>query len=233
MSTPLSDWLQARQGTFGPLVSYDLHHPKVFVFDFTAQNADLTAVDLRDTPAFARYVDKRLREEGSRIGIGGYLEDRVLYQRSAHYDGTGTEPRRLHLGMDIWAPAYTPIFAPLAGRVHSFADNQGFGNYGPTIILEHAYDHGTFHTLYGHLSLASLEGLHVGQPVAQGERVGELGPYPENGDWPPHLHFQIIDDMGDWWGDYPGVAAGSEREHYRQNCPDPNYVFNFIPPDPA
>jgi hypothetical protein len=98
----------------------------------------------------------------ARYGIGGYMEHRTIYSRSAHFD-TADEPRRLHLGVDIWGDAGTPIYSPLAGIVHSFADNDNFGDYGPCIILQHNLGGLALYSLYGHLSRKSLAGLAVGQ----------------------------------------------------------------------
>jgi hypothetical protein len=42
-----------------------------------------------------------------------------------------------------------------------------------------------------------------------------------NGNWPPHLHFQLIRDMQGKRGDYPGVVRADELAFYRDNCPDP------------
>ncbi len=102
--------------------------------------------------------------------------------------------------------------APLDGIVHSFAFNNQFGDYGATIILSHQLDGISFYTLYGHLSLASLKNLQDGQSVKQGQVFAEFGIPFENGHWPPHLHFQLILDMGERKGDYPGVCKYSEKE---------------------
>jgi hypothetical protein len=51
-------------------------------------------------------------------------------------------------------------FSALDGTLHSFNFNAGFGDYGPTIILEHNVENQTF-ILYGHLSLDSLEDPNV------------------------------------------------------------------------
>jgi murein DD-endopeptidase MepM/ murein hydrolase activator NlpD len=56
--------------------------------------------------------------------------------------------------------------------------------------------------------------LRVGQRFRAGETVGTIGSYPENGDWPPHLHFQLITDMLGLEGDFPGVVALSQRSRY-------------------
>jgi murein DD-endopeptidase MepM/ murein hydrolase activator NlpD len=47
-------------------------------------------------------------------------------------------------GLDLWIKAGTPILAALDGTLHSFNFNAGFGDYGPTIILEHNVENQTF-----------------------------------------------------------------------------------------
>jgi murein DD-endopeptidase MepM/ murein hydrolase activator NlpD len=137
-------------------------------------------------------------------------------------------PRRLHLGIDIWGRPYTPVMSPCDAVIHSFAFNDEFGDYGATIILSHNLDGIAFHTLYGHLSLNSIKNLREGGNVQTGDVIGEFGIPMENGQWPPHLHFQVIDEMGDWKGDYPGVCKYSEREFYLDNCPDPDLILGMI-----
>ena len=61
----------------------------------------------------------------------------VPYMPAANFLIPDDEPRRLHLGVDIWADAGTPVYVPLDGRIHSFRDNNHFGDYGPTVILQH------------------------------------------------------------------------------------------------
>ncbi len=141
---------------------------------------------------------------------------------------TQSEPRRLHLGIDIWGPAGTKVMAPLPGIVHSFAFNNNDSDYGATLILTHNLDGTGFHTLYGHISLNSIKNLHEGQRVAKGEVIAEFGMRYENGNWPPHLHFQLIADMQDWKGDYPGVCRFSERQQWLDGCPDPNLILQMI-----
>ena len=118
--------------------------------------------------------------------------------------------------------------SPWDAVIHSFAFNDDFGDYGATIILSHNLDGVAFHTLYGHLSLNSIKNLREGGNVRRGDVIGEFGIPMENGQWPPHLHFQIIDDMGDWRGDYPGVCKFSEREMYLDNCPDPDLILGMM-----
>lgn len=162
---------------------------------------------------------------GQPLRAAGYGEDRSLYTQKL-FAKPGEEPRTLHLGLDIFAAAGMHVTTPLHGRVHSFRDNAQPGDYGPTIILEHEPLPGVvFHTLYGHLSRASLEGLSEGQALAAGSPLGRLGAREENGGWAPHLHFQIILDIGPdtllGRGDYPGVCKRSESALWLSGCPDP------------
>jgi peptidoglycan LD-endopeptidase LytH len=137
------------------------------------------------------------------------------------------EPRRFHLGVDIWGPVGTKVMAPLDGVLHSFAFNNNDSDYGATLILTHNLEGCGFHTLYGHLSLNSLKNLYEGMTITRGEVIAEFGMRFENGNWPPHLHFQVITDMEGWKGDYPGVCRFSERQQWLDNCPDPNLILQM------
>lgn len=181
-------------------------------------------LDLSQRPDLFRYIAAERSTAPHGVLIGGYLERRRVYAQAASFAQPG-EFRDIHLGIDVWADAQSPILAPLEGRIVAFADNTGFSNYGPTIILRHELEAGSFHTLYGHLSRRSLSGLATGQRIGAGERVGWLGEPAENGEWPPHLHFQVIVDLPDDSGDYPGVCAEAQLEFYRSNCPDPKALL--------
>ncbi len=158
---------------------------------------------------------------GDPLRAGGYAEDRGVYSQVL-FAPEGEEPRTVHLGFDIFAPAGTDVITPLNARVHSSRINDQPGDYGPTIILEHAPAPGlVFHTLYGHLSRESLKGLKPGSAFMAGEKFAELGTKRENGGWAPHLHFQVILDIGSAKSDYPGVCRRSEMEHWLAICPDP------------
>ena len=82
--------------------------------------------------------------------------------------------------------------------------------------------------LYGHLSLASIKNLREGETINKADVIGEFGTPQENGNWPPHLHFQIIKDLQGMKGDYPGVCKYSERETYMDNCPDTNLILRMM-----
>lgn len=222
----LHSLLAQHRAAFGPVLpTRPLTGPGVALLDFTAANPHLAQPErLRDTALFDAVVREMLAEQHASTGIGGYLENRVIYRRSPHFEAV-TEPRSLHLGVDAWVPAGTPVAAPLPARVHSLANNNNFGDYGPTVILAHELAGITFYSLYGHLTRLDLPGLAPGQAIAQGQTFAHVGPYPENGDWPPHLHFQLIADMQGRWGDFPGVAPPSEAAYWAELCPDPMLVM--------
>ena len=238
--------LDRHRADFHPVVPFDATRDSLLTFDFTENNTGLSPADIADTDRFATWINHSLQKQQARYGIGGYGEHRTIYARSAHFDQpvltvpagsesprttlteTETEPRRLHLGVDIWGPTGTKVMAPLDGIVHSFAFNNNDSDYGATIILTHRLDGVGFHTLYGHLSLNSLKNLHEGQAVSKGDVIGEFGMRFENGNWPPHLHFQLIADMQGWKGDYPGVCRFSERMQWLAGCPDPNIILKML-----
>lgn len=207
------------------VVDFDASIDKLLPLDFTVSNTELTDEILDHTDVFSAWVNQKLKTNNAIYGIGGYNEHRTIYSRSAHFD-TAEEPRRLHLGVDIWAPAETPVYNFFDATVHSFANNNNFGDYGATIILAYEIEGFKFNALYGHLSLASLNDLEEGKFIPAGKSFATLGVKEENGNWPPHLHFQIIEDMGGLKGDFPGVCKFSERDKYLANCPNPNLVLD-------
>lgn len=232
-SNGLRAWLQRNQGTFYPVVAFAAGTDRIIHIDSSENNAAFSNLDFTDTRSLVDFSDRLLADAGAAFGIGGYDEIRPMYSRSPLFNpepsGTGTtEPRRLHIGVDITGKAGTPVHAPCDATIHSFAFNDRFGDYGPTIILAHRVDGLEFHTLYGHLSRADLDGVRVGAPVARGTAFARFGTPGENGHWPPHLHFQVIADLEGSRGDYPGVCRVSEREKYLANCPDPDLVLDMM-----
>jgi murein DD-endopeptidase MepM/ murein hydrolase activator NlpD len=180
----------------------------------------------------------------ARLGWGRFAEDRVIYT-SSHFTGAEDGGRRsFHIGVDLEAPAGTPVLAPLPGRVHSVGVDTSELGYGPTVVLVHtlrvrsnegAEEDVTFYTLYGHLSRSSVfctDGaprVAPGALVTTGAVVGEMGSPVgnENGGWWPHVHFQVMTelDMGGWQGDYPGVCAVDDWGAYSELMVDPNVIL--------
>ncbi len=243
MKTEIENVLIKNRVAFHPVINFNPSKEKLFHFDFTSSNKELATTDIADTQKFSEYIDTKLESHHAKFGIGGYNENRVLYKRSGLFKPSGPSNnfpitsgegwgvagnRSIHLGIDIWGPAGTEVFVPVGGMVHSFAFNDNFGDYGATIIIQHQLDTIVFHTLYGHVSLDDIAQLHPGKYVNRGERIAHFGKPHENGNWPPHLHFQVIGDMNLKEGDYPGVCTIAESEKYLQNCPNPDLILNMM-----
>lgn len=219
--------IRKHQYLFHRVVDFNPATDHLCALDFTERNTELTPEKMRY--ALTDYIQRKIHAGNSRYGIGGYNEHRTIYSISNVFDGKqpNEEPRRLHLGVDIWGPVGTPVYAFMGGMVHSFAFNDQHGDYGATLILLHQLDGLPFYTLYGHLSLRDIQFLSAGNYVSIGQTIAHFGNQNENGHWPPHLHFQIILDMELKEGDYPGVCKYSEREKYLANCPDPDLILQL------
>ena len=189
-------------------------------------NTKLNNYNVQNPTQCQSYINSVLSKYKAQVAYGGYLEKRNLYGDKSNFT-SGENPRNIHLGMDFWSLAGTKVIAPLDGTVHSFQNNKTLGDYGPTIILKHVFSDFSFHTLYGHLSLESLENLHVGISFKRGDTLATLGTPDINVNYAPHLHFQIIEDMEGKEGDYPGVCAIDSLDFYSKNCPDPNLLLQI------
>lgn len=212
-----------------PVVPFNADTDKLLALDFTDGNTALTYDIVENTEKLGRLINDQLEKQNARYGIGGYGELRVLYSRSQLFDATNgaEEPRRFHLGVDIWGAAGTPVFAALGGMVHSLGFNNNSGDYGATLILLHQLEGIPFYTLYGHIRLADINAFKEGQYVSRGQQIAAFGDTHENGNWPPHLHFQVIVDIEMKKGDYPGVCRYSERDKYLANCPNPDLILQL------
>jgi hypothetical protein len=195
--------------------------------DLSSSNRDLSKFDIKCAASFEEYIENHLTLNDAKVAFGGYNEERNLYQRSTIFKDEETEERNMHIGLDLWIKAGTPVLSALDGTVHSFNFNAGFGDYGPTIILEHQLENEIFYTLYGHLSLDSIENIQTGMVFKKGEQLATLGAADVNGDYAPHLHFQIIKNIAAKVGDYPGVCSKKELSFYLENCPDPNLLLKI------
>ncbi|MEP6684068.1 MAG: peptidoglycan DD-metalloendopeptidase family protein [Parafilimonas sp.] len=225
----LASSLKKYQNTFNETVPFNSKKDKLLQMNFTATNNELSAINLEDGDQFASYIKQKIKNANALYGIGGYAEYRNFYSRSDVFNNAlNTEPRRLHLGIDIWGDAGIPVYAFLGGMVHSFAFNNKFGDYGATLVLLHQLDGIGFYSLYGHISLKDISHIQEGQYFVRGEKIAHFGEPAENGNWPPHLHFQIIKDMEMYRGDYPGVCSYGEKDKYLKNCPDPDLVLNMM-----
>ncbi|MEJ1222409.1 aminotransferase class III-fold pyridoxal phosphate-dependent enzyme [Sediminicola sp. 1XM1-17] len=183
--------------------------------------------DFNDLDYFQFKINRLQGQQPTKTLAGGYLEPRPIYTSDA-YDkigNKGRESRTIHLGIDFWLPAMTPVHALFKGEVVAAVNDAGDKEYGGLVILKHKEDDLEFYTLYGHLTVDSALKNSIGDKINVGDIIGELGSYPENGNWAAHLHFQVMLSMLNYKVDYPGVAYYNQIEVWKSICPDPNLLF--------
>src|SRR5262249_45293387 len=161
-------FLESR-ASFASVLEVDARTEPSVVLDLSVASPML-AGDTRtnDEPSVTRSVNDAMRAAGVRVAIGRYDEPRLLYVSPAFPLGPRVtdDHRTIHIGLDLFAGAGTPVLAPLDGEIAAFNDNGMNQDYGPVIILRHRTDDGVdFFTLYGHLSRESLAGLSIGKRV--------------------------------------------------------------------
>ena len=71
--------------------------------------------------------------------------------------------------------------------------------------------------------------VRQGQLVRAGQAIATVGAPPGNGNWPPHLHFQLILDLLGLGQNFPGVARASEQSYWLGLSPSPARFFPDMP----
>lgn len=230
-NTGIVSFLKTHRNTFFPIYGSAIRDDRVTVFDWSIDSPELGNFDqFHDVKQATYQVFNRMANENTEIGIGRYDEPRPVYSTDeyAKQGNSGLEWRTVHLGIDLFMPAGTPLYAPLDGEVAICVDDAGDKEYGPLLVLKHTPDDGpTFYTLYGHNDPEVLERLHLGDQVKRGDRICLIGDYPENGNWVPHVHFQIITELFDFSDDFPGVAYPKQRAIWKSISPDPNLILGL------
>ena len=161
---------------------------------------------------------------GAIYGVGRYNEYRPDVYLSPQFTD---QERQVHMGVDIAAPAGTPVHAFFAGRVYCQAMRSQPFDYGGTVITVHRWLGQTVYALHGHLDRQSVEARRPGERFEAGEIIGRLGSQEENGGWPPHLHFQLS-LVAPEACDLPGVVSLGRRAWALQRFPDPRLVLGDL-----
>jgi 4-aminobutyrate aminotransferase-like enzyme/Ser/Thr protein kinase RdoA (MazF antagonist) len=229
-SPEIVTWLERQTEPFAPVILPDPRSVRTATLDLSVGTTDFPDADrVTGTEELVTAVFERIAEQGARVGIGRYDEARLLYLTDAFAgpDGEHPERRTVHIGVDLFVEAGAPVCAPLDGVVHAVRDNAAPLDYGPTVILRHEPTDGPeFYTLYGHLNPDCLA-LVPGAALHRGQSFAQVGCFEDNGNWPPHLHFQIVTDLLDRDGEFPGVAAPRDRDVWLSLSPDPNLVLGL------
>ena len=129
----LSRLLQKHRGEFHQVVNFSAITDKICRLDLSGNNSLLAQAGIKESQYLSNYIQTQLNQSGSKYGIGGYAENRAIY--NVDHFSNGKEQRTLHLGIDIWGKVGTEVYVPIGGMVHSFAFNDFLGDYGATIIF--------------------------------------------------------------------------------------------------
>ncbi|MVO16578.1 aminotransferase class III-fold pyridoxal phosphate-dependent enzyme [Parasedimentitalea huanghaiensis] len=209
--------------------------------------ASLMGTDLANTPMGSLSVENSIwpqnpfhmsLEEAARVGeefgtdlwLGYYHEPRLIYAEPAFRKGPykASNRRTVHLAVDGFAPAETPLYAPLQGEVFVVENRNRHLDYGGVIILRHKTpDDDAFYTLYGHLNPECCDRLTPGDVIEKGSEFCRLGNANQNGGWAPHVHFQLALTTKGIETDWPGVADPDEMVLWEAICPNPAALLNL------
>ena len=224
-------WLQSPDCRPAELLPYPLATAGRIVVSL-ADRAPATAFS--DPHESWAWMTEQMAEHDAVVGVGRYDEDRACYAGD-QFVTDAPEMRSVHIGIDLFVEADTPLAAMLPGTVETVVDNDMPYDYGPTVIMRHHTSNGTpFWVLYGHLSRRTLTTVTPGQQVAAGEVVAYVGEPEVNGGWAPHVHVQIITDlMADPDtgpdGNFEGAGEPSRMDIWRSIAPDANLLLRLAP----
>lgn len=149
--------------------------------------------------------------------LGRYGEVRIYAAKTDSPD----EPAALHLGVDVFAPSGSAVYAPLAGEVVKVLDDEILVRYTPIEGV-------TFFTRVARVQAA--EGIAAGASVAAGQTLAHTVPAGSESFLPTHAHIQLacaqIDTL-------PGLVPASDRAVWESLCPDANLLLNYSGLQPA
>ncbi|MFW8633866.1 aminotransferase class III-fold pyridoxal phosphate-dependent enzyme [Cribrihabitans pelagius] len=218
-------FLETERGRFAPLMGQDLGG--VPMGSLSVENSTWPQDPFHMPPEEAARAGA---EFGTGLWLGYYNEPRLIYAEPAFRKGPwkASNRRTVHLAVDGFAPAGTPLYAPLEGTVFAVENRDSHLDYGGVIILRHETPAGdAFYTLYGHLDPECCGRLTPGDRIARDEAFCRLGDATQNGGWAPHVHFQLALSTQGMESDWPGVADPDELELWHALCPNPAPLLNL------
>ncbi|MFW8593858.1 aminotransferase class III-fold pyridoxal phosphate-dependent enzyme [Cribrihabitans neustonicus] len=218
-------FLETERGNFAPLMGQDLSD--VPMGSLSVENATWPQNPFHMPLEEAARVGE---EFGTGVWLGYYNEPRLIYAEPAFRKGPwkASSRRTVHIAVDGFAPAGTPLHAPLEGTVFAVENRDSHLDYGGVIILHHETPDGdAFFTLYGHLDPECCTRLAPGDRMAKGAAFCRLGDATQNGGWAPHVHFQLALSTEGMEADWPGVADPDELELWHALCPNPAPLLNL------
>jgi 4-aminobutyrate aminotransferase-like enzyme/Ser/Thr protein kinase RdoA (MazF antagonist) len=229
----IARWITANAKNFASLLD---RHPatlsKAIVPWSDPEHPMTWASAAREPEHASRWWNAYCAEHGIVLGVGTWGEARTVYAsesfRSRFIEG---QRRDHHVGLDLFMPAGTKLYSPLAGVVRSVEIEDEPLGYGCSVAIEHAPDDcPAFVTLWGHLAREAAQRLKPGEHLKAGSLVGEIGASTTNGGWVPHLHLQISIDPTLAPHDIPGAGEARYLDVWSELFPNPADLAG-IPPE--
>jgi hypothetical protein len=158
-------------------------YPTQYVNGVKQSTVDLSAADYKRHLGEQKLIKQAKNEwrqlPKSGISLNLPVDARVsgLFGRRRVFN---KKPRSPHSGLDLAAPAGTPVYAPDDGKVILTGD---FFFLGKTLFIEHGQG---LITLYAHLSKITVEN---GAMVSNGDKIAEVGATGRVTG--PHLHWSV------------------------------------------
>ena len=192
------------------------------VLDMSNTSPIYDGIDVRDQKTFQNRLNRMMGGKYT-WGLSSYLENR---QRALSQCPQMVEDQRFyHLGLDVIVDVGTPLHAPLDAVVAHSGYEEGDGNYGGHVLLQHDSDFfETFYSFYGHLNKDQLP--EKDQVVNVGDPFALIGDFHENGFWFYHTHLQVITQKGLELGYISkGYCSASDLDEMDMLCPSPLSLF--------
>lgn len=166
----------------------------VFLFFFMIITAVFTEIFTEEGQAAQNQTEETTETDEGNEGGGGYMIifkggkwvfPAPSYTRLSSPFGGRTHPisgkYKFHKGVDLSAPAGSPILAAAPGKVIRAGNtNNGYGNH---VLIDHG---GGVVTLYGHASKLLVS---KGQMVVAGQQIAKVGSTGQSTG--NHLHFEV------------------------------------------
>lgn len=149
------------------------------VADATMPGASLKLASLGSDLERLRDLQSALR----RLPVHAPLDDFALMSPFGMRRDPFNGQLAMHSGIDLQAPARTPVLATAPGRVVTASWN---GEYGNMVEIQHEFG---LATRYGHLTRIDVR---VGQQVERRQTVGLLGSTGRSTG--PHVHYEVLVD---------------------------------------
>ncbi|KQU66769.1 hypothetical protein ASC75_09120 [Aminobacter sp. DSM 101952] len=226
-------WIEVNRKSFAPVLD---RHPATLAkalvpYGDPAHPMTVTSAGREPDKATA-WWDAWCADNGIVLGIGPWGEARTVYTSDIFWSRFVEGARRVHhLGLDLFMPAGSRVYTPLAATVKSVEIEDDPLGYGCLVALEHAPQGcPPFVTLWGHMAHEAMSRLKPGQRLEAGALVGAMGAPAENGGWAPHLHFQISTDPDLAARDILGVGEARYLDVWAELFPDAATLAG-IPPE--